>query len=96
MEQDCEKRWILVFSEYAEINIPEVWPGYRNPVFYTDLEALNINVDTLEFKPMPVPKAISLPAPLKTARALSIAEAKEGLAMTFGVDPSSIEITVRV
>ncbi|WP_257164773.1 hypothetical protein [Bradyrhizobium sp. SRS-191] len=43
----------------------------------------------------------STPAPrlgasaTRTVRALTIAEAKQGLAMTFGVDPDAIEITIR-
>lgn len=89
----CEDRWLLVFSEYAEINVPDAWPGFRNPVLYTDLESFGIDVNALEFQPMPKqePEIKSE----KTHGPLTMAEAKAGLALTFGVDPSKIEITVR-
>lgn len=92
-EEDSENRWRLVFSEYAEIDVPNAWPGNRNPVLYTDLEQFGIKLDELEFHPMPeqepVPEAKRLVGPL------TMAEAKAGLAQTFGVQPSDIEITVR-
>ena len=96
MEEDCENRWLLTFSEYAEIDIPDVWPGNRNPVLYTDLESLNIDVNTLHFEPMPEPKLITQPEIVKSNSSLTVAEAKAGLALTFGVSPSNIEITVRL
>lgn len=92
-EQDSEKRWILTFSEYAEIDVADAWPGYRNPVFYTDLENFDIDIATLQFQPMPEQEI-----EVKTSRKhapLTMAEAKEGLALTFGVLPSDIEIIVR-
>lgn len=46
-------RFLIRFSEYAEVAIPEVWQGWRNPVRYTTLEDLGIAVDDLEFQPMP-------------------------------------------
>ena len=93
-EDGCEKRWILKFSEYAEIDIPNAWPGNRNPVFYTDLESLNIDVDNLVFQPMPEIEQELVPEKNK-AKPITLAEAKEGLALTFGVDVSAIEIIVR-
>jgi hypothetical protein len=88
-----QKRWILVFSEYAEIDIADAWPGYRNPVFYTDLNSLNIDVKSLDFHAMPEQE--NAPASEGMHRKLTITEAKEGLALNFGVSPSAIEITVR-
>ena len=90
-EADCENRWHLLFSEYAEIDIPEAWPGNRNPVLYATLQTFCINLDELQFQPMPEQEPDTKPkiAPL------SMAEAKAGLALTFGVEPSDIEITVR-
>lgn len=92
-EQDSGNRWILTFSEYAEVDVADAWPGYRNPVFYTDLENFGIDVNALQFQPMPKQET-----EVKSGRqgeALTLAEAKEGLALTFGVAPSDIEITVR-
>jgi hypothetical protein len=82
-------RWLLTFSEYAEIDVPDAWPGYRNPVWYTTLEEIGIEVGKLRFKPMPAPASSAKDGPL------TIAEAKLRLAVTFGVDPDHIEITVR-
>lgn len=90
-EEDCENRWLLTFSEYAEVNVPDAWPGNRNPVLYTDLQQFGINVHELDFHPMPEQE----PAAVPKAAPLTIAQAKSGLAQTFGVDPSAIEITVR-
>jgi len=90
-EQDSENRWVLVFSEYAEVDVPDAWPGNRNPVLYTTLGQFGIDVNQLKFQPMPEQE----PHPPAKAAPLTIAEAKAGLAQTFGVAPSDIEITVR-
>ncbi|WP_206530066.1 hypothetical protein [Nordella sp. HKS 07] len=96
-------RFQIAFSDYAEVDIPHVWEG-RNPVRYTTLEELGIDVQKLDFKPMPP----SLPPsqgdnqshhqsergeqkPLR----LTIAEAKQGLSNTYGVPPEAVEITIR-
>ena len=94
-DEDAEEnRWLLRFSEYAELppSIKDAWPGYRNPVWYTTLEELGIDVSTLQFQPMPeyVGKK-----PAKPSGTMTIAQAKEGLALSFGVSPSDIEITIR-
>ena len=83
----------LVFSEYAEIDLADKWPGYRNPVFYGDLEEFGINVAALHFQPMPVqqPAASALDKP----QPLTIEQAKAGLALNFGVMPTDIEIVIR-
>jgi hypothetical protein len=90
-EDDCENRWLLTFSEYAEINVANAWPGNRNPVLYTSLKALGITVDDLNFHPMPEQEL----AIKNKVKPLTIAEAKAGLAQTFGVDSSAIDITIR-
>lgn len=92
-EEDSENRWILRFSEYAEVDVPDAWPGFRNPVLYTDLERFGIDVSTLKFQPMP--EQSTVPAPERKFQSLTMVEAKEGLALTFGVSPANIEIIVR-
>lgn len=92
-EKDCENRWVLVFSEYAEIDVADAWPGHRNPVFYADLESFDIDIDTLQFQPMPEQEPQAKWEGQQEP--LTMAEAKAGLALTFGVAPSDIEITVR-
>lgn len=92
-------RWLIAISEYARINMPNLWDGSRNPVRYTSLKVLDINPDDLEFQPMPEygdatgqPRAPMAAAPTGP---LTIAEAKKALAATFGVTPEAIEITIR-
>lgn len=83
----------LVFSEYAEIDLPDKWPGFRNPVFYGDLEDFGIDAKALNFQPMPVQEI----ATVATAgpQPLTIAQAKAGLALSFGVSPADVEIVIR-
>jgi hypothetical protein len=98
---DHEGRYLVQFSEYALVDLPEMWKGERNPVRYTSKEEIGIDFDTLDWKPMPEGEAKPLPsrsaaiAPSGEARGLTIAEAKRGLAMTFAVPPESIEINIR-
>lgn len=78
--------------------MPDAWPKFRNPVLYTDLESVPIDVETLPFHSMPVPAPTTVPqvAAADTGpRPLTMVEAKAGLALTFGVAPSDIEIIVR-
>jgi hypothetical protein len=93
-------RWLITVSEYARINVPDVWDHGRNPVRYTTLSELGISPDGHDFQPMtrrdndsheggeerPVPK---------TPKGMTIENAKRGLAETFGVKPEAVEITIR-
>jgi hypothetical protein len=95
-------RWLVRISEYAEIEMPEVWDGSQNPVRYTTLQSLGIDPETLDFQPMPEPpqtlrEASAMPdmTSIADVRPLSIADAKQGLAAHFGVGPDAIEITIR-
>lgn len=90
------ERSIILFDEYAEVNLPDTWGGWRNPVKYTSLEELGIDVETLIFQPMPK-KASQSPekAVSKAGQPLTIEAAKAGLALTFGVKPEAVEITIR-
>jgi len=83
----------LIFSEYAEIDLADKWPHYRNPVFYGNLEDHGIDVSTLNFQPMPTQQPAVLH--LETPQPLTITQAKEGLALSFGVTPADIEIVIR-
>ena len=92
-------RFLILFSEYALINIPDAWDGGRNPVSYRSLDHFGIDPGTLEWKPMPefkkhAPVAPS-PSPRPDVVALTMAQAKQGLALTFGVQPEAIEIVIR-
>lgn len=95
-----EGRFLVQFSEYAKVNIPNVWQGDRNPVKYSTLGDLGIDPSTLKWEPMPVPEAGESPVAtpqfnVPEGPALTIPQAKKGLALTFGVAPEAIEITIR-
>ena len=88
-------RWIIRFSEYAEIDIPNAWEGFQNPVKYTNLSELKFDLDLsrLDWKPFPTDQVINqahigIPA-------LTIEEAKSGIAKKLGINPECIEITIR-
>lgn len=109
-EENGQMRWLIAISEYAFIDTQNVWQGWRNPVRYATLEDLGIDPDTIDFKPMPPRSANAAedavlegsdadsadsPDDGVIARALSIADAKTGLALMFGVSPDNIEIVIR-
>ena len=88
-----DDRWIIQFSEYAEIEIPDAWGGYQNPVKYADLSDFDIDPERLDWKPFPTDQVINqaqvgIPA-------LTIEEAKLGISKKLGITPECIEITIR-
>lgn len=99
--------WLVEFSEFAEINFDELWKGDRNPVRYAKVEDLekefNFRFDKLDWQPMP-PRGETVEAAIAPPRGrqrstgvqpLTMADAKAGLALTFGVSPEAVEITIR-
>jgi len=95
-------RWLVTFDQYARIDLPDIWKGWRNPVRYTTFEELGVSLEGIQFQPMPPvdnnPEAkhgASSHGEDDSQFRLSIAEAKQGLAKTFGVSPDVIEITIR-
>jgi len=98
-------RYLIQFSEYALVDVPNVWKGDRNPVRYSntdEVRKLGIDLSNLTWKPMPKPTepdGIKAKGPAakvsEELRPLSMNEAKKGLALTFGVAPEAIEITIR-
>ena len=101
---DDPARFIVRFDRYALVNPqPIIWPGARNPVWYVDNFAdLQIDESALEWLPMPEVGSTESAGELDHQEALpprsdrmTIAEAKAGLAATFGVSPDHIEITIR-
>lgn len=90
------ERSIVLFDEYAEVNLPDIWGGWRNPIKYTSLEDLGINLADVKFQPMPKKTTPSPESAVSTAsQSLTIEAAKAGLALTFGVKPEAVEITIR-
>ncbi len=85
-------RYLIQFSEYAEVEIPQVWKGLRNPVKYGDTSELDIDLDSLTWKPFPAGKAKVAD---RVIPALTIDEAKRGIAAKLGIKPGAIDITIR-
>jgi hypothetical protein len=98
-----KNRFLIEFTEYARLKIPNAWKGDRNPVKYATLDDLGIDPTKLAWETMPeiteTPKrdtsreVVSLNG--AGGKPLTMAEAKKGLALTFNVAPEAIEITIR-
>ena len=48
-----EARYMIEFQEYAELEIPDFWEGWRSPVIYKRTEELGIDFDSLEWNQVP-------------------------------------------
>jgi hypothetical protein len=101
-DESPKDRYLIKFNEYAEIDVPDSWPkGYRNPVRYSTIKDMGIDLATLDWKTMPeatespTPEGPTASAAGRNGGALTIAEAKRGLALTFGVPSEAVEITIR-
>jgi hypothetical protein len=97
VRSDEAGRWLIKIGEYADLDIQNIWKGWRFPVRYMPLSDLGVDPKRLTFKPLiglngSVPKASGTAA--AGAVPLSIADAKRGLAATFGVSEKDIEITI--
>jgi hypothetical protein len=96
-----KNRYLIRFSEFARVNIPDYWEGDRNPVVYRSLEQLGIDPTALRWEVMPEPVPSVEPSDgLDRSqqvgfRPLTLSEAKKGLALTFNVAPEAVEITIR-
>lgn len=96
-EPDRGDRFIIRFSEYAEIDVPHMAHQWRNPVHYIQLEDYGIDPTDLTFQPVDQSTADQ---PNPTARpcstqALDMPTAKRALSAFYNVPVSSIEITIR-
>jgi len=87
-------RYVIRFEEYAEVSLKSVWPGNRNPVAYVKMSNLERDhqfaVEDREWQPFPtdlIQEADSTPA-------LTVDQAKRGLAKKLGIDPDCIEIRI--
>lgn len=88
-------RYIVRFSEFAEVNVPDVWPGGRNPIMYVDdISSLGIDVANLEWQTTTVTSEVDHDAEV-VDKGLSFDEAKAGVARRYGFPVSQIEIVIR-
>lgn len=97
---DTKGRLFIEISEYADINVPHMWGGDRNPNVYVSSEDLQIDFSKLEWKPVTQAKNATVPA-VETHQmqdvdvgVLTIDTAKLGLAKGLGVPVSAIKITI--
>ncbi|MFE3546318.1 hypothetical protein ACFXK0_25430 [Nocardia sp. NPDC059177] len=89
---EVEGRWKIEVDEYIRISQADVWAGDRNPVRYTNLAALGIDIDGVTFQKLERSDATTAPTP---AAGLTIAQAKAGLSKTYDVGVDAIEIVIR-
>ena len=93
-----QQRYFIEIGEFARISKEEVWKDWRNPVRYEVLKNLGIDARSLKLEPISgasANKARGKQVPDTAPRRLTIAEAKEALAATFGVRPEDVEINIR-
>ncbi len=102
-EKNNRKRYLVQMSEYALVSVADFWTHDRNPTRYTDTDALaerGIDVEKLDWLPMPdidgvigvMPHAED--AAVSPSDGLTIAQAKHGLSMKFGVPEEAIQIVI--
>lgn len=95
-------RYLIEFSEYALVKEANFRSGTsRNPVTYSDVGQCRqngIDIVNLAFMPMPAAEPdnqFEQDDKISTGKkGFSIPEAKEGLAIFFGVPPENIQITI--
>ena len=97
LDKKGQPRFLIEINAYARVDYPKRWGKWRNPVKYTTLEELGIDSAKLKFQAAPAPTlALSAPSDISDdVRPLTIAQAKQGLALRFGVDPAAIEILIK-
>ncbi|MEY9107462.1 hypothetical protein ABH999_003658 [Bradyrhizobium yuanmingense] len=88
-----QARFHIGISEFADIAVAEVWrKELRNPVAYVGLKQLGIQLKRLTFQSLPAARPAGS---VMGGGGLTIAEAKQALAATFGVRPEDVEITIK-
>ena len=93
-------RYILRFTQFARVKVPNVWNGKRNPVNYTTLNELGIDPDGLRFEDADLQRASEQPAAVNASTIsnfgpLTISAAKPRLAAYYDVPVEAIEIVIR-
>lgn len=88
-----QRRFFIELSSFAMItNGKPHHDSRRNPVAYSSLHELGVDIKGLTFKDISVAERPQVAASEQT---LTISEAKRALAKTFGVKPEDVEITIR-
>jgi hypothetical protein len=95
------KRWMIQMSDWARIDVPDLWKFGRNPVHYGDIADLGIDPEALDFESVEKQApAAGIDTPNTDDRGAtppksSVPEAMRGLAAELGVSVDAIEITIR-
>lgn len=90
LDDKGKNRYVIRISEAATINVSDRWGGYQNPVHYTNLTDMGIDLSAVKWQKVATPEQ-SLPNVLD----LTIAQAKAGLAQHYGVLASNVEIIIK-
>ena len=88
-------RWLIRIDAYAQISVDDFWGGERNPVVYRSFKDLGLAEEALKFKAVPSPKGVETNTASVGYGGLTFDEARQGLAIRFGVPVDSVEITIR-
>jgi hypothetical protein len=65
-------RFVLRFSEYARVEVPNAWRPQRLPFRYGTLEEVGIDPETLDWMPMPAPAEVAPEEAVETTDADSM------------------------
>jgi hypothetical protein len=90
LDDKGKKRYVIRISEAAIVNVADRWGGYQNPVHYTNLTDMGIDLSAVKWQKVATPEQ-----PLATVLDLTIAQAKAGLAQHYGVPASNVEIIIK-
>jgi hypothetical protein len=99
------QRYLVCFSEYALIDVADFWPKHRSPVTYMDVPENVLNLEGLDWQPMPPPthavrtgdeKGASAPVDDALDPKRVLQNAKEQVAKALGVPMDKVTITVAV
>lgn len=79
-----KSRYRFVFSEYAEIEVDELWGGERFPVRYVSEDDLPFDISSLNFRPLPIYEP--------TEQIFTLDDAKDALAELHDIAKSNVRI----
>ena len=98
-------RYLVQINKWAEIDVPELWQGGRNPVRYATLEELGIDLEGKEWKSVKKSRKPGVETELQSRNRLilntagdshlNVAQIIRDLAANLGVKADAIEITIR-
>ena len=96
-----DDRLVIVFDRYAQLSKSNAWPtGNRNPVCYTSLNALGIDVDHLKWKDFPARTVVEAPNTQTEdgdqTPGTVFERAKMMIAQSLAISPASVSISIQI